>query len=119
MSSGFVGQYILALVIVGLMLGGLYLVVRFLGRGRLLNATGKRLVSVVESTYLSQNTTLHVVKVAGIYYLVGGGAGHVTTLVQIPPEQVEPWLAEQRTLFAAQTQSVANVLARLRKSGER
>lgn len=112
---GFVGQYILALVVVALMLFGLYTVVRALGRGRLVTSADKRLVTVVESTFLAQNTTLHVVKVAGRYYLLGGGSGHVSNLAEMPPEQVEPWLREQRTLFDAQTQSIAGFLKQLRK----
>jgi flagellar biogenesis protein FliO len=112
---GFIGQYILALLVVGLMLFGLYGVVRALGRGRLIASADKRLVSVVESTFLSQNTTLHVVKVLDKYYLVGGGGGHVNTLAEIPPEEVEPWMREQREAFATQTQSLAALLKPLRR----
>jgi flagellar biogenesis protein FliO len=112
---GFIGQYILALLVVGLMLFGLYSVVRALGRGRLVASTDRKLVTVVESTFLAQNTTLHVVKAADRYYLIGGGAGHVSTLAEIPAEQAEPWLREQRDLFAAQTQSIAGFLKQLRR----
>ena len=112
---GFAGQYILALLVVALMLFGLYTVVRALGRGRLVTSTDKRLVTVVESTFLAQNTTLHVVKVADRYYLVGGGAGHVNTLAEISPEQVEPWLSDQRNIFAQQTQTLSGFLKQLRK----
>jgi flagellar biogenesis protein FliO len=112
---GFVGQYILALLVVALMLFGLYTVVRALGRGRLVTSTDKRLVTVVESTFLAQNTTLHVVKAGERYYLLGGGSGHVTTLAEMPAEQVEPWLREQRNLFDAQTQTITGFLKQLRK----
>lgn len=111
----FVGQYILALVVVGLMLFGLYTVVRALGRGRLVTSTDKRLVTVVESTFLAQNTTLHVVKAGERYYLLGGGGGHVQNLAELPAENVEPWLREQRTLFDAQTQTITGFLKQLRK----
>ena len=111
----FIGQYILALLVVALMLFGLYTVVRALGRGRLVASSDKRLVTVVESTFLAQNTTLHVVKVAGRYYLVGGGGGHVSTLAEVPAEQVEPWMREQRNLFDAQTQTLTGFLKQLRK----
>ena len=103
---GFVGQYILALLVVALMLFGLYTVVRALGRGRLVTSTDRRLVTVIESTFLAQNTTLHVVKIGERYYLIGGGSGHVNTLAEVPAEQVEPWLREQRDLFAQHTQSI-------------
>jgi len=99
---GFIGQYILALLVVGLMLFGLYSVVRALGRGRLVSSTDRRLITVVESTFLAQNTTLHVVKAGERYYMLGGGSGHVNTLAEIPAEQVEPWLREQRNLFLKQ-----------------
>lgn len=109
------GRYLFALLVVGLMLGGLWIVVRALGRGRLVTSAGKRLVTVVESTFLSQNTTLHVVKVASRFYLVGGGSGHVETLAEVPKEEVEPWLAEQRALFTQQTQSLGGVIDLLRR----
>jgi flagellar biogenesis protein FliO len=112
----FVGQYILALLVVALMLFGLYTVVRALGRGRLVASSDRRLVTVVESTFLAQNTTLHVVKVADRYYLVGGGSGHVATLAEVPAEQVEPWMREQRNLFDAQAQSITGFIKQLRKS---
>jgi flagellar biogenesis protein FliO len=111
----FVAQYILALVVVALMLFGLYTVVRALGRGRLVTSTDRRLVTIVESTFLSQNTTLHVAKVGDRYYLLGGGAGHVSTLAEVPADQVEPWLREQRTIFAQQTQTITGFLKQLRK----
>lgn len=115
---GFIGQYILALAVVALMLFGLYTVVRALGRGRLMASADRRLISVIESTFLAQNTTLHVIKAGGRYYLVGGGSGHVSTLAELPPENVEPWLKEQRTLFAAQTRTLTGLIKQLRRSGE-
>jgi len=111
----FVGQYILALLVVALMLFGLYTVVRALGRGRLVTSADKRLVTVVESTPLAQNTTLHVIKVADRYYLVGGGNGNVSTLAEVPAGHVEPWMSDQRNLFAAQTQSLTGFLKQIRK----
>lgn len=111
----FVGQYIFALLVVALMLFGLYTVVRALGRGRLVTSADKRLVTVIESTFLAQNTTLHVIKVGDRFYLVGGGSGHVSTLAEVPSEHVEPWMREQRNLFTQQTQSLTGFLKQLRK----
>lgn len=111
----FILQYVLALLVVALMLFGLYTVVRALGRGRLVASSDRRLVTVVESTFIAQNTALHVVKVGERYYLIGGGSGHVNTLAEVPPEQVDPWMREQRTLFAAQTQTITGFLKHLRK----
>lgn len=115
---GFAGQYIVALLVVALMLFGLYTVVRALGRGRLVTSTDRRLVTVVESTFLAQNTTLHVVKAGERYYLLGGGSGHVNTLAEVPSDEVEPWLREQRNLFAQQTQTITGFLKQLRKPGQ-
>ncbi len=108
-------RYVFALAVVGLMLLGLYVVVRALGRGRLITSADKRLVTVVESTFLAQNTALHVVKVGLKYYLVGGGNGNVSALTEVPAEEVEPWLASQRTLFEQQTQTVNGFLSKLRR----
>lgn len=113
MSGGFWLNYILALLVVGLMLGGLYAVVRGLARGRLLTSTQRRLVTVLETTMLSQHGSVHVVKVGKRYLLVGGGQGHVQTLAELPPEEVEAWLAEQRTLLGS-TRSIADAVKTLR-----
>ena len=58
MSTGFWLQYLLALGVVALMLAGLYAVVRGLARGRLIASADRRLVSVLESTVLSQHAAL-------------------------------------------------------------
>jgi flagellar biogenesis protein FliO len=111
----FAGQYMLALLVVALMLFVLYAAIRALGRRRLLACADQRLVTVVETTPLTQNATVHVVKVAGCYYLVGAGNGHVQTLAAVPPEQVENWMDHQRTVLARQTRSLADIGRYLRK----
>lgn len=115
MPIGFVGQYIVALLVVGLLLFGLYSIVRALSRGRLFAGADKRLVNVIESTFLSQNTTIHVVKIAEKYYIVGGGSGNLSMLGEIAPESIDPWLETQRRLFSEQTQSVAGFMKYLRR----
>jgi flagellar biogenesis protein FliO len=107
-------NYFVVLAVVGLMLLGLYVIVQGLSRGRILNATGKRLVTIIESTQVAQNTIIHVTKVGSRYLLIGGGAGHLSNLGELPAEEVEPWLAEQRALFAQQTRPLAAFLAALR-----
>jgi flagellar biogenesis protein FliO len=99
----FVGQYMLALVVVALMLLLFSSATRAVGRRRLLTCADKRLVTVVESTPLTQNTTLHVVKVAECYYLVGAANGHVQTLATVPTDHVESWIDQQRTVFVRET----------------
>jgi len=99
MSGSFWLSYIFALVVVALLLGGLYAVVRGLARGRLLASAQKRLVTVLESTQLSQHAALHVVKVSGRYFLLGGGQAGVHEIAELPAGEVEEWLANQRTLL--------------------
>lgn len=95
MGGGFWGQYVLALIVVGLMLLGLWMVVRGLARGRMLGSANRRLVTVLESTMLSQHAGLFVVKVGERYLLLGGGKdGSVATLAELPSADVEGWIAQ-------------------------
>ena len=63
MSGGFWFNYFLALLVVALMLLGLWVVVRGLSRGRIFASASRRMVTVLESTMLSQHVAVHVVKV--------------------------------------------------------
>jgi flagellar biogenesis protein FliO len=110
MSSGFWVQYVLALLVVALMLGGLYAVVRGLSRGRIMVSAQRRLVTVLESTALSQHASLHVVKVGERYYLIGGANASVQTLTELDPGDVEQWMQTQRELFTATRKSLADLI---------
>jgi flagellar biogenesis protein FliO len=101
MTWSFWVNYFLALTIVALMLGGLYIIVRGLARGRVFASAGRRMVTVLESTMLSQHASVHVVKVGGRYMLVGGSNGHVSLLAELPNDEVEAWLAHERESLAA------------------
>jgi flagellar biogenesis protein FliO len=114
MTSGFWLSYVFALLVVALLLGGLYLVVRGLARGRILTSANRRLVTVLESTPLSQHSALHVVKVGTKYYLIGGGQGHVTSVAELPTEEVESWLETQRTLLRTTQKSFTDIVKSLR-----
>lgn len=114
MSGNFWVNYILALVVVALMLGGLYALVRGLARGRLLASANRRLVTVLESTALAQHTAVHVVKVGKNYFLLGAGNGHVSTLGELSGEDVETWLSEQRTIAGVQQASLVDAFKFLR-----
>ncbi|MEA2719552.1 MAG: Flagellar biosynthesis protein FliO [Candidatus Eremiobacteraeota bacterium] len=107
--------YIWALSIIGLLLLGLTYGVRALNRGRIVAATGKRLVTVVESTFLAQNVTLHVVKVGDRYYLVGGGSAGVTHIADVPGDVVDPYIETQRKALGEQRDAVLRLLQRFRK----
>jgi flagellar biogenesis protein FliO len=109
MSTGFWLNYALALAVVALMLGGLYIIVRGLARGRLLVSADRRLVTVLESTMLAQHVSVHVVKAGSRYLLIGGGQGQVNTLTELNADEVEAWLAQQR-LTAGVNRSLLDAL---------
>jgi flagellar biogenesis protein FliO len=87
---------LLAFAVVALMLAGLYGILRSVVRRRALSAADRRLVTVLESTMLSQQGALHVVKVGGRYLLVGGGSDSVSALAEVPSQDVEAWIARER-----------------------
>jgi flagellar biogenesis protein FliO len=113
-TAAFWAQYLFALGVVALMLFGLYAVVRGLTRGRLLAANDKRLVGVVDTAIVSQNTSIHVVKAGSKYLLVGGGSGHLNALGELSADEVEAWLADQRRAHDEQMRSMSGLLGRLR-----
>jgi flagellar biogenesis protein FliO len=89
--------------------------VRALNRGRIVSAAGKRLLTVVESTPLSQNATVHVVKVGDRYYLIGGGSAGVTHIADVPSDVVDPYIETQRKALGEQRDAVLRLLQRFRK----
>ena len=92
---------LLAFVVVALILAGVYAILRSVVRGRVLATVDRRLVTVLESTMLSQQSALHVVKVGGRYLLFGGGNGSISTLAELPSQEVEAWIAQERRSFAS------------------
>ena len=114
MSSSFWLSYIGALLVVALMLGGLYAVVRGFARGRVLSSANRRLVTVLESTPLSQQSAMHVVKAGSHYYLIGASNGHVSTLGEMDGAEIEAWLAEQRAVLGTRPPSLIEAFNRLR-----
>jgi len=112
-SLTFWANYLLALLVVGLMLLGLAVVARNFARGRVLSSSGNRLVTVVESTMLSQHASVHVVKAGGRYLLIGGSNnGPTTTLAELSAAEVEAWIELQRQ--TASTVSWRTMLQSLR-----
>ncbi len=97
------------------MLLALYYVVRGLAQGRLVLSTNRKLLTVVESTQLAQHVTMHVVKIANRYYLVGGGQSGVTLIDEVPADVVEPYIEAQRAALGNQRDAVLNLLSRVRK----
>ncbi len=115
MAGNFWFNYIMALVVVALMLGGLYALTRGLARGRLLLSTKRRLVTVLESTPLAQHAAMHVVKAGNRYYLIGASNGQLNSLAELPAEEVDAWLSEQRTSLDAQRLPFVEAMRFLRR----
>lgn len=103
---------ITALALVALLLYALFWAMRLLSQGRLLALGRARLAVVVESTFLSQNTAVHVVKVARRYYLVGASNGHVALITELPAEEVDPYVEAQRQSVALQSQRLSAIFKR-------
>jgi len=97
------------------LLVGLTYVVRMLNRSRIVAATGRRLVTVVESTALAQNMTVHVVKVGDRYYLIGGGSAGVTHIADVPSDAVDPYIETQRKALGEHRDAVLRLLQRFRQ----
>jgi flagellar biogenesis protein FliO len=116
MDIAFVLKVIWAFALVGLILVAMMYVARAVQRGRIVASVGRRLVSTVESTALAQNVTVHVVRVADKYFLVGGGSGGVSLLSELPASEIEPYIESQRVALEAQRASLMRPFARFRKS---
>ena len=116
MEPGFVVRAFEALCIVAVVLLGLAYLAKSVQRGRVVASTGKRLVTTVESTALAQNVAVHVVRVGGKYFLVGGGSAGVSMLSELAAEEIEPYIAEQRAALIAQRETLLRPFARFRKS---
>ena len=116
MNLAFIFQVVWAIALVALLLVGLTYVTKAVQRGRIVVGTGKRLVSTVESAMLAPNVTVHVVKVGGSYYLVGGGTGGVSLLAELQPDEIEPYIESQRVALAQQRDTLLRPFARFKKS---
>jgi flagellar biogenesis protein FliO len=103
-----------AFALVALLLVGLTYVVRALSRGRLVTSTNRKLVTVVESTFVAQNVTLHVVKVGDRFYLLGGGSGGLTKIDEVPAEFAQAWLDEQKRSLGEGRDAVLKLVNRWR-----
>ena len=116
MTIGFWFQAVWALVVVALLLLGMTYVARTINRGRIVVSTGKRLVTVVESAPLSQHASVHVIKIADKYYLVGGGSAGVHHIADVPSDVVEPYIESQRKALGEQREAVLRLMQRFRKT---
>ena len=116
MDITFIFKVVWAFALVALLLAGLTYAVRLLSRGRLIVAANRKLVTVVESTFVTQNVTLHVIKVGERYYLIGGGAAGITKIDEVPFEIAQGWLDEQKRSLGTQRDAVVKVMGRFKAS---
>jgi flagellar biogenesis protein FliO len=65
--------YALKLLILGAVLGALYALGRGIKGAKLFSRGAGRYVTVIESTMLSQQAAVHLVRVGTRYLLIGGG----------------------------------------------
>jgi flagellar biogenesis protein FliO len=112
MGLAFRGLY--ALAVIGVLLFVLWYAAKLTGRNRIVTSASKRLITVLDTTFLSQQSTMHVVKVGSRYLLVGSGANGLALISELQEPEVEAWLEEQRRMHAAQTASLGEILKRLR-----
>jgi|SRR5579872_4598214 len=113
MSASLIGQYVYAVLVIVCLLAALSWLVAQLSRRRMLVVTGRRLVGVIESTQLTHQNWVSVVKVADRYYVLGSGQGGVSLVCEIPADAVEPWLAEQRRIAEQQAKAVKGMWQRV------
>jgi flagellar biogenesis protein FliO len=115
MNIAFVLQIIWAFALVALLLVVMTYVMRSVQRGRLVASVGRRLISTIESTALAQHVTVHVVRVADKYFLVGGGSAGVSLLSELSADEIEPYIESQRLALQAQRSELLRPFARFKK----
>ena len=116
MDIAFVLKVIWAFALIVLILVAMMYVARAVQRGRIVASVGRRLVSTIESTALAQNVTVHVVRVADKYFLLGGGSAGVALLAELPASEIEPYIESQRAALLAQRSTLMRPFARFKKS---
>jgi flagellar biogenesis protein FliO len=114
MDIAFVFKVVWAFALVALLLAGLTYAVRMLSRGRLIVAANRKLVTVVESTFVAQNVTLHVIKIGDRYHLIGGGSAGITKIDEVPAELAQGWLDEQKRTLGDQRDAVVKLIQRFK-----
>ncbi len=104
-------QYIFALIVVAVVLLLFAVLVKALGRGRIVLSTERRLVTVLESTPLGAHGALHVIKVGARYILVASAASGTRQIVEIPADEVEGWMTAQRKGFDVTKRAWGSIFA--------
>ncbi|MGP6156420.1 MAG: flagellar biosynthetic protein FliO [Vulcanimicrobiaceae bacterium] len=115
MDFALAGRMLGAFAVIALVLFALQFVARTGLRQQLSSGGSRRLVTVLDTTFLPNAASLHVVKVADKYVLIGRSGGHIATLSEIPPEKVDAWLSSQPASPLEAT-ALAGMIARWRGS---
>jgi flagellar biogenesis protein FliO len=105
-----------AFAIIAIVLFGLQYIARAGLHRRLAAQGGRRLVTIVETTYLPSASSLHVVKIGEEYAVIGRSANYIAKLADVPSETVDGWFAAQTAGPLARRQLI-NFMARLRRGG--
>lgn len=87
MTWPFWAAYGLRLAAAALVLAAVYATARAL-RGLRLRGSAKGCVAVVETTMLSPQATLHLLRVGERYLLVGSASGGISLLAELEPAEV-------------------------------
>jgi flagellar biogenesis protein FliO len=116
MDVSFAARMLGAFAVIAIVLFALQYVARAGLHRRLGAQGGRRLVTIVETTYLPNASSLHVVKIGEEYAVIGRSANYIAKLADVPSETVDGWLAAQAASPLAGAQLV-NFMARLRGGG--
>ena len=115
MDFSLAGRMLGAFAVIAVVLFALQLLIRTNLRQRRIGGD-RRLISVLETTLLPNAASLHVVKIAERYVLIGRSGGHIAMLSDIPQANMEAWLAAKPPASSA-VALFAQVVARIRSGG--
>lgn len=115
MDFSLAGRMLAALAIIAIVLFSLQLLMRTNIRHQIARGD-RRLISVLETTLLPNAASLHVVKIAERYVVIGRSGGHIAMLSDIPQASIEAWLAAQPPNSSAATRLV-RLVSRIRAGG--
>ncbi len=113
MEIAYVGRLLAACVVVGLVLAAVRVASGRAVRLRVADG-GDRLVTLMETTFLPGAASVHVLRVADRYIVVGRASGDVSTLCEISADRVAAHLAAPAR---AHVSTLAGVFAALARRG--
>ena len=106
------GDFVRMVVVLAAVLGAIYLLFRLIRRGSAGRPGNSELIAVLGSRSLGGNRSLHLVRAAGGYYLVGAGDQAVNLVAEITdPERLDLLAAHSAGDGAAVRSRFADLLA--------